>query len=199
MAKLIHASCVALCVLFAARAAQAQQCKAGREGELFLEWTDGTPRGVRLAPTGDAWRLNRLPDGIYQFHCPGCGEGKGVSAWLAVRLRDTSASNSGRLWISDIVVDLLSHQLEVMGFANIVKAGPATVTLFGLDGHTITLEVWLRDRRAMNITIMTAAEGCFTLHVILFSNSGEEVPEAVSNSFAAALAVERYQPGIDPR
>jgi hypothetical protein len=195
MRKIVVATCIALCSFVGAAAAQAQQCKAQDEGALFLEWSDGTPRGVRLVPTGDAWRLTRLSDGSYEVRCPACSEGRGVVGWFAARVR---VPRPDRLLVSDVTGDLLLH-VGVVIIANNVKSGPSPMNTFGLGGQIASVEARLRDRRVTAMTIMTAIEGCLTLHAVLFDTTESDVTAQDASSFASALAVEWYQPNFDRR
>lgn len=198
MRKIVAASCIALCSFVGAAAAQAQQCRAQDERAFFLEWSDGAPRGVRLVPTGDAWQLTRLSDGIYEVRCPSCSEGRGVAGWFAARVRDPHPDSSDRLLVSDVTGDLLLHAGVVI-IANIIKTGPSPASMFGLGGQIAAVEVRLRDRRVTAMTIMTTIEGCMTLHAVLFDASGSDVTAQDVSSFASALAVERYRPDVDRR
>jgi hypothetical protein len=198
MRKIIVATCVALCSFVGAAAAQGQRCAAQDEGALFLEWSDGTPRGVRLVPTGDAWQLTRLSDGIYEVNCPTCGEGRGVSGWFVSGVRDPGTNGLDRLLVPGVTGELALRG-GVAIIANILTTGPSPTSIFGLGGQIAAVEVRLRDRRATAMTIMTAIEGCLTLSAILLDATGLGVTTQDAGSFASALAVEWYRPGIDRR
>jgi len=196
MGKLIVATCLVLCSLVDLAAGEGRQCRVQVAGELFLEWSDGAAHGVRLVPTNAAWRLTRQSDVIYEVHCPTCSEGRGVFGWFVSGVRDPITNGSDRLLVPGVTAELAVIG-RVAIVANMLKSGPSRTSMFGLGGQIASVEVQLRDRRATAMTIMTAIEGCLTLHAILFDATEPEMAMQDANSFASALAVEWYRPGTD--